>query len=220
LPHTEVVTSVDDLEHHVASLAPDAPWVAKAPWSAAGRDRILRRGALDPPMRTRARRLLARFGALLVEPWLRRTADAGCSGLITAGGPILLAVHRLDCDDKGIFRGIVPFEPAAALSGDERELLLDTTREVAGALAGFGYRGPFGIDAYRYIDPAGRSRFHPLSEINARLTFGLVARALVHRIGLAQATRLVVGSPLPNTSHVPLLAPAPDEPTAAYLEPA
>jgi hypothetical protein len=53
---------------------------------------------------------------------------------------------------------------------------------VAAALRQAGYTGPFGIDAWRYRRPDGKPAFQPLGEINARMTFGLVARALVDRV--------------------------------------
>jgi hypothetical protein len=38
--------------------------------------------------------------------------------------------------------------------------------------------GPFGIDAWRHRLPDGTLALNPLGEINARMTFGLVAWAL------------------------------------------
>ena len=43
---------------------------------------------------------------------------------------------------------------------------------VAGALHAAGYFGPFGIDAYRYADAHGRTRWNPCGELNARYTMG------------------------------------------------
>ena len=54
--------------------------------------------------------------------------------------------------------------------------MIATAERVGEALLATGYRGPFGIDAWRYRDSDGRLRFHPLGEINARLTFGFVGR--------------------------------------------
>ena len=38
------------------------------------------------------------------------------------------------------------------------------------------YRGPFSIDAFIYKEN-NKIHFQPLSEVNARMSFGLVARA-------------------------------------------
>jgi hypothetical protein len=43
---------------------------------------------------------------------------------------------------------------------------------VAQALLEAGYFGPFGIDAFRWVDRAGVERFNPRCEINARYSMG------------------------------------------------
>ena len=48
------------------------------------------------------------------------------------------------------------------------------------------------VDAFAYRDGDGTRRFHPLCEINARLTFGWIARALAARLG---TRRLGFGPP-------------------------
>ena len=48
----------------------------------------------------------------------------------------------------------------------------EVTGNLGEALAGAGYFGPFGIDAYRYRDRAGALRLQPRSEINARYSMG------------------------------------------------
>ena len=71
---------------------------------------------------------------------------------------------------------------ATDFTDDERRALESATHAVGKRVAEHGYRGPFGIDAWRYRDADGETHFHPLGEINARLTFGLVAHALVERL--------------------------------------
>ena len=92
----------------------------------------------------------------------------------------------------------------------------------------FSY-GIYGIDAYRYRDDAGAVAFQPLCELNARMSFGHVARALVDRIAphagwdASDTVRLQFGrgavpaSPL----NVPLLTPDPagGDDTCAWLSP-
>ena len=98
--------------------------------------------------------------------------------------------------------------------------------EVGEALEQDGYRGPFGIDAFIHRLPDGTARLHPLGEINARMTFGLVARALVDRVreplGLdpGARVRLLFGPRLPEAGGavVPLLLPGTDGGGAAWLE--
>ena len=52
-----------------------------------------------------------------------------------------------------------------------------TWESIAEALRQAGYLGPFGIDAWHWRRPDGTVVFHPLGEINARMTFGLVEHA-------------------------------------------
>lgn len=172
-------------------------WLAKAPLSAAGRERLSGAGAADlarPAVRSRLDALLAVHGELLVEPRLERTADFGCAALLTPDGLRIAGVHRQIVDSRGGFRGIRvgmgargAAEDAAgagdgALAPAERAALERAVEGVAEALAREGYSGPFGVDAWRYRDAGGGEAFHPLGEINARTTFGLVAHALAERL--------------------------------------
>ena len=96
----------------------------------------------------------------------------------------------------------------------------------AGALRRAGYSGAFGLDAWRYRPPDGGTAFNPLGEINARLTFGFVARSLADRLreplGIApeRPLRLRLGrppQPSENRSILPLLRPESGS-SAAWIE--
>lgn len=238
LPGTRTVDSVAALAEHLeggGAEAGDGAWVVKAPLSAAGRDRVIGRRPEDlahPAVRRRVENLLARRGTLVAEPWVERTADFGCAGLVGVTGVKLLGVHRLEVDRKGRFTGVetaVDGSGPRGLADAERRLLERTALEVGHALAGAGYTGPFGLDAFRWRDRSGAIRFHPLSEVNARMTFGLVARVLADRVrgalGLAPHGRVGLrfgrSVPLRRTGIVPLLRPAGPEDgpaPAAWLE--
>jgi hypothetical protein len=100
--------------------------------------------------------------------------------VVTVAGVRLFPPHRLLNNPNGVYRGIDPLDrPLPELSA--------TALDVGRALAGSGYRGPFGIDAYTYRDPLSAVRLQPLSEINARLTHGLLA-ALRRSAPLSDAT--------------------------------
>jgi hypothetical protein len=77
---------------------------------------------------------------------------------------------------------------------------------VAAALARAGHAGPFGIDGFVYREGARRV-LRPFCEINARHTFGHVARALGCPV-------LGFGEP-PAGARV-LIAPAADDPFTAW----
>jgi hypothetical protein len=215
---SRTIATVDELAAHLAALTP-AAWVVKAPLTAAGRDRVRRRGAeLEPATRTRVGRLLDRFGALVFEPWLDRVVDYGQPGLVTgATSWRLLPPHVLHSDATGGFAGItIPADDDhAAVPAAHRARLGDVGAAVAAELAGLGYRGPFTVDAFVHRDAAGE-HLVPLVEINPRLTFGLVARAWSERLGAPLTFRLAEAAPPPGA--VVLLTPGRDDPTAAWLE--
>jgi len=207
-----IVESIDELAARLPAAcvaSPTGAWVAKATICAAGRDRVRRRGAeLDVATRVRLERLLARGGALVLEPWLDRSADLGQPGRVHEDGSIVLvAPHRLHCDDHGGFRGIaIGDDPVVA----EHAGALEAAGGAAGAaLAALGYRGPFVVDGFVH----GDRRLRPVVEINARLTFGWIARAWAERLGPG-ALALGDGAPPPGT--IALLLPGRTDPTAAW----
>jgi hypothetical protein len=192
LPGQRGIASVDELPG-------DGAWVAKAPWTAAGRDRIVGNGPATGEQRVYAGRLLARCGALVVEPWLPRTLDLGVTARVDNGRVTAAAPHTLLCDGRGAFLGIDLAEPPLERAHREQ---LDRTVEAAGAaLAGIGYEGPFTVDAF--VHPGG---LH-VCEVNARHTFGHVARAI--------GARVLGFSPPPPGARV-LIAPVPGDPSTAW----
>lgn len=233
LPGATMLASLGELDRHLAAgAAPRGAWVVKAPLSASGRDRFVERGARISPhfgeaaTRRRIAALFARHGALAFEPWMERTADFGACALLTPSGLRPLGFHRLLVDLRGQFQGIEvgPGSERAGLTGEEAETLASALEAAGAALARAGYRGPFGLDAWRHRPPGGPEgalAFHPLGEINARLTFGFVARALGERLRAAGALsgsfRLLFGRS--RGAHRPLVA-APDGPALAWIEPA
>ncbi len=218
LPGARLVRSLDELDACLAASA-TSRWVVKAIWSAAGRDRVRGSGAdFDrPDDRTYAARLLERDGALLFEPWMNRIADVACSALVDDSGVRILGAHTLVVDAYGRFEGIAIDDDSPPLEAPSHDRLVRATRQAAEHLAAIGYRGPIGVDAWTYRDPDGNARFHALGEINARLTFGIVARAAIERLDLA-AGRLVLGRGDAPANAIPLLAAGPADDTAAWIE--
>jgi len=232
LPGAWMVSSLTQLEAHLRAMGPGA-WVVKAPLSAAGRSRHIERSpepALSPAARLRVGRLLALHGPLLFEPWKERVEDVGCAALLLPEEHWVIGSHHQIVDREGRFRGI---ELTADPQGMDRPrdsksqvLLAFTVYRIVEALEEAGYHGPFGVDAFVHRLPDGTTSFHPLGELNARMTFGLVARALVNRVrgplGLVPQARvrLLFGRPLPGERGrvVPLLLPGPDGGGAAWLE--
>ncbi|HET7501367.1 MAG TPA: hypothetical protein VFK02_10205 [Kofleriaceae bacterium] len=209
LPGARLIGSLPELDAHVAAFAGATarPWICKARWTAAGRDRARGvGGAVEGELRRRLARMFDRLGPLVFEPWLDRVADLGVCGEIDPGGAVRLAEpHRLISDPRGGFLGIELTAIDRALAGP----LETTARAAAGRLAETtGYRGPFAIDAFVYRD-AGAHHLHPLCELNARHTFGWIARGLAARLG---TRRLGLDAP-PHGATV-LIAPGDDGVTA------
>jgi hypothetical protein len=237
LPGARRIRSFQELCSHLhaggARAAPGERWVLKAPLSAAGRSRLRQRGR-DPDERARRRieNLLEVYGELLFEPWMERVADFGCAGFVGRTTHVRLPAHTTLMTPGGGFRGVeisTCHTPTAWLP-EERQLMLESTDAVACRLRTAGYAGPFTVDGWRYRDVRGALRLHPLGEINARMSFGLVAAALRERLAEAgilpeaSLVRLLVGvgerSPACERSddRLPLLLPSPAEPTTAWIE--
>jgi hypothetical protein len=178
-------------------------WVLKGEFGAAGRERLSGAGDadLDPAVLEAAARMFRRNGKCLFEPWLRRISDFGCSLLIGGDQARLAGVHRLLVSSAGRFQGVeTSFHGLAApgpigpgpfeeyLTAGEAARMAGVAAGTAAALRRAGYRGHVGIDFFRHLDSEGGERLHPLGEINARLTFGLVAAVLAQRVGTALGT--------------------------------
>ena len=212
LPGAAIVDSGDDLERHIAAMSGDPRWVLKAPWSASGRGRIIRRGLPDQAARARIERLLAAGGSAVFEPYVRRVSDFGVCASVDAGQVTILGVHEIFTDPTGVFHGI---RTEAQLPDNETQALGRACVATGAAIAEVGYHGPFGIDGFRWLDDSGASHLAPLSEINARLTFGFIARAWAEHFARPIALRFG-GSPPKDA--VTLIAGTEHDRCGAWIE--
>jgi hypothetical protein len=197
---------------------PPGAWVAKAVWSAAGRDRCRGEGPPTAEQRTRMQRLLATCGALVIEPWCDRVFDVGVCATVDAAGTVIAEPpHGLIVDSRGGFLGIDLIPPD--LEPAHQAQLAAAVERAAALLVEVGYVGPFAIDAFVYRtggDERGgnehaRTRALHVCEINARYTFGWVARAYARRSG---CTKLCFGHARGN---VTTLIESRDDNIAAWL---
>ncbi len=193
LPGARILGSLTELEEHLsrggAAASSSGEWVLKAPFSAAGRERLRASGSScsSNPSRSHAENLFARYGFLLFEPWLDRIDDFGCCALLDERDCRIVSLHRQEVDGHGRITGLELEASPTELSGftdEQRRAIEEVVGNVGRALAEAGYRGPFGIDGWWYRDVDGRRTLHALGEINARISFGLVARVLVDRLEL------------------------------------
>lgn len=180
LPRARYVRSMEELTALLAASAPEDRWIAKRDYGFAGRERRrLDGGVLDAPTLGFVRRSFARGEGLQVEPWLARTHDFAQHGYLLRSGNLLVgAALAQECDARGAWLSSRAL-PAGALADHEARALEESVHDAGRALAHAGYFGPFGIDAYRYVE-GGVARFQPRSEINARFSMGY-PRALLER---------------------------------------
>lgn len=219
LPGSRLVASIDELSEHLGlpgTLRASTEWVVKAPHSAAGRWRFRGSGAA---MRRRhdvrtLENLFQNFGPLVFEPWLERLDDFGTLGTVTESGLEEHGVHRQLVDGGGRFTGI---ELPAELEPSESALLARTRHAVADELRAAGYIGPFSIDAWRARTRDGDIVFNPLGEINARMSFGLLARTLVERLSEPGRHRLLVSRGSGVDHGITLVRPSADLPLRVVL---
>ena len=110
---------------------------------------------------------------LMVEPLVEIEAEFSLHGALGKGTGWSMhgAPTRLFHDARGAWAGNEPTQPGD-LAAKESDVLEETFEKVQAALTRAGYFGPFGIDAFRWRDPAGATHFQPLSEINARYSMG------------------------------------------------
>ncbi len=213
LPDAAVINSTDELRAHIlqcrAGLSPGG-WVCKAPWTAAGRDRVWGHD-LDDAALQRAATLLRSCGALVFEPWLPRLLDYGVLATVDANHVIQRAPHTLLCNPHGGFTGIDLRTPE--MTATERDRISATVDSAGRALRALGYLGPFTIDGFFYQHQHGRA-LAPLCEINARLSFGWVALAWTTRLG---GTALKIAATAPSAARM-LLHPTPSDPFAVWIE--
>jgi hypothetical protein len=215
LPGAKMLTCIPELEQYLATMdTPPGQWVLKSPWSAAGRLRHVGSGArVEPDARRHVIDLFYRFDELLFEPWVERVADYGVSGVVTDVGVAELARHRQSVDGYGRFRSIRVLPDRSGFPPG----LLDAANRAGDLLREAAYRGPYGTDAFEYRGPDDTALLRPVSEINARLTFGHIAHELRERLFPGSDLTLLLGVPPDEARYVPLLHPAEDDSTQAGL---
>ena len=218
LPLATCIESAGALHTHLERVAAHlgiGGWVCKAPWTAAGRDRVWGQPG-DASAVQRAETLLRSCGALIFEPWLDRIEDFGVLATVDAQRITQRPPHRLLCNPHGGFAGIDVGSAARSpveMSSTERDTIVATVEAAGAALRALGYLGPFTIDGFFYQVQQQR-QLAPLCEINARLSFGWVALACTTRLG---GTTLRVGNQAPASAQVLIHATAAD-PFSVWVE--
>ncbi len=169
LPGAHVVRTRAALDAAIA--ASPGRWVAKDPLGVSARGRALGGpGEISSSQMRWAGSALKR-GPLLFEPWVDARTERSWHADLSADGRI---TWRGSCevltDTTGTPRGHV------ASAGERREVPRELGVALA-ALATLGYHGPIGVDAMDGILEGAPVR-RPITEINARYTFGRIALEL------------------------------------------
>ncbi|MFZ5480111.1 MAG: DUF455 family protein [Myxococcota bacterium] len=158
--------------------------VLKAPLGTAGRGN--RR--FGPDVEAWAREVIARQGAILVEPWLARVLDLSVQFDVGEGHVRVHPWGRFLTDDRGRYRGAVlgraldDVEPAVRrLLREQHGRLVEAAEHLGRAMAATGFRGPAGMDALVHRTGDGYA-LKRIVELNPRVTMGRVANALGRRV--------------------------------------
>lgn len=175
LPGARYAVTLDEVRAAIAGPSPSGQWLLKRPFGFAGRGRLkvdpARPGDLDRAQAWINASLRA-GGGLQVEPFVERLGDFALHGHLTSDGDLALGEPTVQaCDPTGAWIGSSRAAPGD-LAPEERQALFEQAHLAAEALRRAGYHGPFGIDAFRYRDAAGRPSFDPRCEINARYSMG------------------------------------------------
>ena len=173
LPGARYVDTMDNVVAIVNTPSHSGPWLLKRPFGFAGRGRkLLRPGPLDAADRPWIEASIAAGEGLQIEPWVDLAADFGLHGFLAASGALALGAPTLQrTDATGAWLASVRATPAD-LSSEEERALFEAAEATAAALREASYFGPFGVDAFRWLDVDGARRWNPRGEINARYSMG------------------------------------------------
>jgi uncharacterized ferritin-like protein (DUF455 family) len=177
-----IAAADDAVAPSVIALLPHGRVVAKADFSASGRNRRWFDAPPNVPMP----------GSWVVERWFDRVADVSVQLTMRGGRASVDGVGRFLTDARGQYQGAVLGDPTAGLAPEVSRWLGGRLGEWMAAavallepwLARLGFEGPAGIDAMIVRTPSGL-KFHPIVELNPRMTMGRVALALSRRVSRA-----------------------------------
>ena len=179
LPLARCVERLDELESLIADgaalaeVSTEQNWLLKLPLGYAGRGRRkVAPGSLSQVDRTWVEAALRSGDGLQLEPLVHRELDCSLHGELSQSGMLKLGeptVTHIDASGRWLASTRAP---PGLLSPLELASLRTTAELTAQGLKRAGYFGPFGIDAFRWVAPAGSVHFQPRCEINARYSMG------------------------------------------------
>ncbi len=173
LPGARYADTLDDVVAIVNTTSRCGSWLLKRPFGFAGRGRRrVRARVLDAADHAWIEASIAAGQGLQIEPWVELAGDVALHGFLAPSGALVLGaptVQRTDAAGAWLATALAAPDQLAA---DEARALFDAAEATAAALHEVGYFGPFGLDAFRWIDVDGARRWNPRGEINARYSMG------------------------------------------------
>lgn len=166
-------------------------WVAKCRISHAGRNRLLGTNSdFNQQQSGWLERQLKDSGCVYVEPWVERLDEWGLQFVIKGTDDRssdsqsdtvwFTGAAKLINDDMGRYQGSVV--RSADTAAGIPEAAIRHGSNVCQAAERRGYRGPVGIDCFRYRTPSGSSSMRLCNDINARFTMGQFALQFVEQL--------------------------------------
>lgn len=199
-PRAVVCRSVGEAEQAVARQLQEGPALLKAVYSCAGKGHRRVESGDDPgAVRAWLESMLARHGAVLVEPWLERVADFSALYEKDRSDVRLVGMTVMENDAAGRFLGTrVAQKWGTMLKPEVAEFLfreVDVMEwygaripRVLGSLLP-AYVGPLGVDAMVHR-ASGQLALHHVVELNVRMTMGRVALEIARRPAFRENGRL------------------------------
>ena len=189
-------TICEHMDHTLEWLRSDIsnaqPWVIKAEFSHAARNRILGRGnQLTVPQQTWLNRQFAQGAIVSAEPWVDRLAECGLQLAIpqpTATGqvsapearPLVNGAFQMVASASGQYLGSLL--NCSTVGDDIWTPAIAHSASIAQAAAASGYSGYMGIDCMLYTDNDQTPRLRLAQDLNGRCTMGWLALHLKNRL--------------------------------------
>lgn len=161
LPGAELITHEAKA---LAKIATGGPWRVKRLFGMSGKNQRVT-GMAAPEIDHGFVRAGIAEGGVQIEPNVAVEVEYAVHAMLGEDGTIeIRGVTRQRCDARGAWIASDAFDGPSEIA----TRLEDEARTVGAALAGAGYFGPFGVDAFTYDG----GKLNPRSEINARYTMG------------------------------------------------
>ncbi len=112
-----------------------------------------------------------KYGGIEAVPRVELRGEFSLHGVLHRGGRLECGRIARQCIAGGAWVDSKPVGEAE-LKASERASFQAALKHVASALERSGYFGPFGVDAFRWLDAEGNLNWNPCSEINARYSMG------------------------------------------------